>query len=106
MNLYPGGSIDVGVTRAPVSPPAASPRSPLAVGDVVTLADVIGANSVMSTTTPRLGPVFFAGRENVLAVVAHWTREQPAPAPPAEALLSVDPFRRRLAISARVGWGA
>ncbi|MGW0920614.1 hypothetical protein ACWD3J_16555 [Streptomyces sp. NPDC002755] len=73
---------------------------------MITLADVIGANSVMSTTAPRLDPVFFADRENVLAVVAHWTRDQPAPAPPAEALLLVDPFRHGLAISTHFEWRA
>ncbi|MFK0154179.1 hypothetical protein ACIQVK_19160 [Streptomyces sp. NPDC090493] len=76
MNLDPSDSIDLGVTPAPASEPAISPRPPLAVGDVVTLADVIGANSVMITTASRLDPAFFADRENVLAMVADWSRDQ------------------------------
>ncbi|MET9528186.1 hypothetical protein [Streptomyces coeruleorubidus] len=87
MNLYPGDSIDVGVTRAPAPEPAAAPTprlDPAAItstkidpGTVITLADtVISSNSTTGKTTPRLDAAFFADKERVLAMVAHWSRDE------------------------------
>ncbi|MFD9248313.1 hypothetical protein [Streptomyces bottropensis] len=84
MNLNPGESIDVGVTRspAPVAPePAAAPRlDPAAItmtkiepGTVVTLADVA---AVSPPPVPRLDATFFADKERVLAMTAHWSRDE------------------------------
>ncbi|MGW0757107.1 hypothetical protein ACWD1Y_11565 [Streptomyces sp. NPDC002814] len=81
MNLYPGDSIDVGVTRTPVPAPAGAPepavrRSRLAPGDVVTLADTIAANALTPPPPPRLDAAFFADKERVLAMVGHWSRDE------------------------------
>lgn len=81
MNLYPGDTIDVGVTRAPAPEPAAALRlDPSAItatkiepGSVVTLADVA---TISTPPLPRLDAAFFADAERVRALVAHWSRDE------------------------------
>ncbi|MGW0562868.1 hypothetical protein ACWDZ4_20170 [Streptomyces sp. NPDC003016] len=84
MNLYPGGPIEVGVSRAPAPAapePATAPRlDPSAItvtkiepGSMVTLAN--GA-TISAPPLPRLDAAFFADKERVLAMVAHWSRDE------------------------------
>ncbi|MFF0754475.1 hypothetical protein [Streptomyces sp. NPDC004267] len=67
MNLYPGHSIDVGVTRTPAPAPAA--LQPAVVQGLVFGPSATGP-------TVRLDADFFANRERTLALVAHWTRDE------------------------------
>ncbi|MFJ5142980.1 hypothetical protein [Streptomyces sp. NPDC088707] len=67
MNLYPGPSIDVGVTRTPQPAPAAP--QPAAVQGLVFGSSATGP-------TVRLDADFFADRERVLALTARWSRDE------------------------------
>lgn len=61
MNLRPGDSIEVGVTRAPTVPePAVAPRLD---------------PSATAVTQIRLDAAFFTDPERVRAMVAHWSRD-------------------------------
>ncbi|MBV1940823.1 hypothetical protein KUF83_30275 [Streptomyces sp. BV286] len=75
MNLYPGASIDVGTTRAPV--PAASPASRIEAGAIS--ASQLVPNSVLTyadfKAVASMDPEFFAAPERVLPMVRHWTRD-------------------------------
>lgn len=98
MNLYPGDSIDVGVTRTPAPTPVAAPEPAVASApridpaaitvtdiepdSVVTLADTwISSESSTGRSAPRLDAQFFADEERVLAMVAHWSRDEPRRSP-------------------------